>query len=461
MTGLPDCSSVQALRRAGVVFFVFSAVAFSVAARAQTFLPNAITTRSLSGQFVVIGERRVSPFASEPAVITNASLVRLEPALLAISAERFKDALWRALGVSGPWRGQIFLALRPAQSPGDNVFVISTRYNSGWIYRVELPDIISRARLAHALSGVLLLELANRDAGERSAEIPAWLADGLAQQLLADSLSGLFFSPPTKVENHVTADRIVAVRRGVDPLAEARRVLQDRPALTFDQLSWPDGAQMSGGDGGVYFASAQLFVCDLLQLPGGAARLRAMLETLPQYYNWQTAFRAVFSVEFPTPLDLEKWWALQTVSFIARDAGPQWTPVVSLQKLDEILSVPVDFRSASNDLPLLKEISLQDAIRTLEPAQQAEVLQTKLRDLELAQLRMAAPLAALNDQYRRTLAAYLGEGGVATRTAWVRHAPRRPGSAETLKALDALDAQRRALEAAVQADIMTRQSQNH
>jgi len=433
-----------------------------MAARAQMFLPNAISARSLSGQFAVIGERQVSPLGSLPAVLTNASLIRLEPALLSITAERVKEALWRELGAGGQWRGQIFLALRPARSLDEDVFVISTRFNDGWSYRVELPDIVSRTRLSRALTSVLLLELANRNAGERSAEIPAWLVDGLAQELLADSPAKIFFTSPTKIENRVPINRSIAVKRGVDPLAAARRVLQERPGLTFDQLSWPDDVQMSGTDGGVYFASAQLFVSDLLQLKSGAARLRAMLDALPQVYNWQTAFRTVFSAEFPTPLDLEKWWALQTVSFVARDAGLQWTPAVSLEKLDEILSVPVEFRSASNDLASLREISPQDAIRTLDSVQQAAVLQTILRDLQLAQLRMAAPLAALNDQYRRVLAACLGENSSATALrSWVKNPPRKAGAGDTLKKLDALDAQRRALEASVQADVLTRQNRHN
>ena len=37
------------------------------------------------------------------------------------------------------------------------------------------------------------------------------------------------------------------------------------PALTFEELSWPTDAQVSGADGGVYRASAQLFVNDLLK----------------------------------------------------------------------------------------------------------------------------------------------------------------------------------------------------
>ncbi len=458
MTGPSNRSCVQTLRRTGVLMILCSAFSFLAVARAQTFLPNAISARSVSGQFSVIGGRQISPLASLPAVLTNASLVRLEPALLAISAERAKGALWRELGVGGQWRGQIFLALRPARSFDEEVFVISTRFNDGWSYRVELPDIVSRTRLSRALASVLLLELANRKAGERSAEIPTWLADGLAQELLADSPAKMFFfPPPTKIENRVPVNRSIAVKRGVDPLAAARRVLQDRPALTFDQLSWPDDAQMSGADGGLYFASAQLFVSDLLRLNGGPEHLRSMLDTLPNYYNWQTAFSAAFSAEFPKPIDLEKWWALQTVSFVSRDAGPQWTPAVSLEKLDEILSVPVESRSASNDLPSLRDISLPDAIRTLDPAQQAEVLQTILRDLQLAQLRMAAPLAALNDQYRRVLAAYLGENsGAPELRSWVKNPPRKPGAGGTLKKLDALDAQRRALEASVQADVLTR-----
>ena len=460
MTSSSDGSRVQALRRFGVSMLLFAALAFAAAARAQMVLPSAISTRSLSGQFAIIGERQVSPLGSLPAVVTNTSLLRLEPALLAISAERFKDALWRELGVSGPWRGQIFLALRPAQSLDENVLVVSTRYDNGWRYRVELPDIISRPRLARALTGVLLLEMANRNAGDKSAEVPAWLADGLAQQLLNDSVAGLFFSPPTKVENRVPQDRIVVVKHGMDPLAAARRVLQDRPALTFDQLSWPDDAQMSGPDGGLYFASAQLFVSDVLQLKGGAARLRAMLDALPAFNNWQTAFRAAFNAEFPEPIDLEKWWALQTVSFVARDAGVQWTPATSLERMDEILNVQVEFRAASYDLPSLKGLSLQDAIRMLDPAQQREAFQTKLRDLELAQLRMAAPLAVLNDQYRRTLAAYLGERvGSPAPQHLVRHPPPKPNVADTLKKLDALDAQRHSLEASVLADSLDRQQQ--
>ena len=43
-----------------------------------------------------------------PFAVTNAEWVRLNPALLAISAERIKQPIWRQLGISSmtPWRDQ-------------------------------------------------------------------------------------------------------------------------------------------------------------------------------------------------------------------------------------------------------------------------------------------------------------------------------------------------------------------
>jgi hypothetical protein len=110
-------------------------------------------------------------------------------------------------------------------------------------------------------------------------------------------------------------------------------------------------------------------------------------------------------------------------------------------------------RTASNALPVHAQISLQAVIRNWDRARQVAILQTKLRDLELAQLRMAAPLAALTDGYRRALADYLGLGkrpSLVTR--WIKH-PFTSSSKltleDTLQKLDALDARRRAIESAI------------
>jgi len=437
---------------------VFCAVIFSMTAGAQVSPQEITSMRSVSGQFIVTSAPSLAArvrLAARPEIATNNGLVRLEPALLAVSAERIKASLWRELNLNPnvPWRGKIFLVLRPAQSTDEDVAIVTERFASGWNYQVRLPDVLPRTRFARAMTSVLLLEFANRNARARSAEIPEWLTDGLSRQLLADDWQETILTSPAKKVNGLLVSRTVTTERGLDSLADTRRLLQNNPALTFEQLSWPTDAQLSGADDGVYRASAQLFVNELLGLKNGRAHVHVMLETLPNCYNWQTAFQTAFQDYFPRPLEVEKWWALQIVDFVARDPGPRWTTAVSRKQLDEILSVPVEMRTASNALPVHAAISLQAVIRNWDPARQAAILHVKLRDLELAQLRMAAPLAVLTDGYRQALADYLGLGNSPSFVRrWIKH-PFTSSSKltleDTLQRLDALDARRRAIESAL------------
>lgn len=412
----------------------------------QSFLLDKNFARSISGQFIIYGELQSSPLAASPKFSADTNFVRLEPALLAVSAERIKDALWHRLEISPDTarRGQVYLAIHPARSLDESVNIIERRMDHGWVYRVELPDILTRVRFTRALTGVVLLEVANRAAQAHSGEVPAWLVDGFAQQLLAAGQPEIILSSPDKIVNGLPVTRINATQHGLDSLPAAATVLKNHPALTFQELSWPTDAQLTGDDGGVYRASAQVFVDSLFGLKNGPAQMRALLQSLPQFYNWQLAFQSAFRAEFPHPLDVEKWWTLQVVNFAARNPGPGWSPVVSREKLDQILSVPVEMRGASNSLPAPAEISLQAAIRNLNAVQQTEILSAKLRDLEIAQLRVSPQFAALTDGYRRALAGYFGEehSGKSLRT----HTPIASRKAGTLKKLDALDAQRRMVE---------------
>ena len=450
-------SSDSTIRRFNALpFFLFAALFLPAVTRAQTPLLDTTATRSsVSGQFIVISAKPASPPVRPLDAATNTELVRLEPALLAVSAERVKQPIWRRLGIDSmtPWRGRIFLALHPAASSDESVAIVSSHFAGVWSYRVELPDVLPRTRLTRALAGAVLLELADRgNPGDHSAEIPAWLTEGLSQQLLADAPQ-MILSPPGAAVNGLRENQIIDNERGVDALANVRPVLHDHPALTFDQLSWPDDAQLNGDDGGLYRASAQLFVSELLGLNDGAKNLRAMLQMLPRCYNWQTAFRAAFAADFPRPIDLEKWWALQSVSFAACDAGLAWTPAASRGKLDEILSVPVEIRSAATNLPVRAAISLQGVIGNFDFDRQRVVLQARLRDLDQARWRMAPPFAGLTGDYYRALADYLGgRNGAASAAGFsIKRPPATPSkktAADTVKKLDALDAQRRAIETA-------------
>jgi hypothetical protein len=425
------------------------------ATRAQLPTPDRNSARSVSGQFIVKGTPQFSPLAHSPRIAADTNLVRLEPALLVISAERIKESLWRTLEIKPgtPWRGQVYLVLHPAQSPDENVTIISQPFGGVWNYRVELPDVLPRLNFTRALAGALLLEFANRTAQSHSAEIPAWLIDGISQQMLAAGSSETILSLPSKIENGLPVTHLNLATSGMDPLAAARSVLKNSPALTFEELSWPTGAQLNGDDDGVYRASAQLFTSELLKLKNGPAQLRTALATLPQFYNWQLAFQSAFRADFPRPLDLEKWWALSVVNFVSLDPGPGWTLEVSQKKLDDILSVPVETRTATNSLPAHAEISLQAVIRNFDPEHQNAILQTKLRDLQLAQLRIAPQLAALTEGYRRALADYLGQHKASPGVTRIKNmviAPQKADASKTLKTLDALDDQRRTLETPVE-----------
>jgi len=451
---------IQRGKGPAVVSLLVGGVPFlPVSAGGQPSPPVVNSVQSASGQFVVTGPAQFSPLAHLPGVAANTNFVCLEPAVLSVSAERIKDSLRRQLGIEpdAAWQGKIFLVLYPAQSLDDAVTITSQPFLNHWNYRVQLPDVLPKVRFLRAMTGVLLLDLANRNARhEHAREIPDWLTDGLAQQLSGSELPEFILSAPGKLINGVPQNRLVATQRGLDPLADAHRVLHDHAALTFDELSWPTDIQLNGGDDGVYRASAQLFVSELLQLKNGPACLRVMLAALPGRYNWQTAFQSAFHENFPRPIDVEKWWALQVVSFAALGPGPRWTPAVSREKLDEILSVPVAVWTASNALPARTEVSLQAVIRNFDPPRQSAILQIKLRDLELALLRMAAPLAVLTDEYRLAVAGYLGENKNVRQPPWSKHPlPQKTSARATLKKLDELDAQRRIIESSIKPDVFT------
>ena len=417
-------------------------------ARADFSMPGMLSANSASGQFLVTSTTVASQLSSISEIATNDLFVRLEPALLAVSAERLRDLLMEKLGLDSraPWTGKIYLVIRPARSLDENVAVIPSRFENAWVYHVVIPDVLPRDRLVRTLTSVLLLEYANRGAGEHSADVPPWLVEGLAQELLAENFKETIISAPSDVVAHLPMDRTSQNEHTADSLTGARNVLQNYSVLTFAQLSWPTELQLSGEDGGVYRASAQLLADKLLSLRNGTAKMRAMLASLPRYYNWQTAFETAFRGNFPTPLDTEKWWALQTVIFSSEAPGAQWTARASREKLDEILSVPVEYRSASNNLPTYAEVSLQSVVKNFSPTRQRDILQIKLRDLELAQFRMAPSLAVLTAEYRNALAGYLGEVPV-KRDGQLgnKQVVKVVSARDTVRTLDALDAQRRSV----------------
>jgi hypothetical protein len=450
----PTTTSQRILGRFVFTFSFLTLIFSTAAAHGQSLSPENSSVQSVSGQFTVTVAPQFSPLLHRVDLATNSEIVRLQPALLAVTAERFRNALWSQLGFQpgGNWSGKIVLALHPARTPTDEVNLNIGPLLNVWHYRVELPDVLLRQRFSRALAAVLLLEIANRgnlDANH-SAELPPWLVDGLAQVTLGGELGKIILSAPDKKVDSLVQSRLNKKTRGLDPLVEARATLKNVSAPSFDQLCWPTGEQLDGGDGGAYFAGAQLFTADLLALKNGPEKMRAFLAKLPSCLNWQTAFFTAFREDFRRPLDVEKWWALRVVRFAAHDPGPLWTPAASRERLADLIAVPVEFRNEAGALPERMTISLQAAVQNFTPAQRESVFQLKLRDLELAQFRLAPPFSTLAAGYRVALVEFLGSGDESESAGVPNQKKMRVGrsasAAATLKKLDALDARRREAE---------------
>jgi len=453
------------------VFATGIVVALAGAANAQFARPDAGVVRSVSDQFVVHGATQTSPSMIVRALATNVNYIELSPARLAVTSERIKQAVYRELGDASPWQGRIHLHLQPVRALDEPVTIVSERFRDGWKYRLALPQSVERQRFIRAIVQTLLMELANRKAGDRAAEIPVWLTEGLTQRLLAMPDVEL-----TPLETRWTADgqaigpTVFDIRRAdprkqeppaamltassrrviwVDPLEEARRHLLARPPLTLEELSWLGGKALDGETGDAYRHSAQLFVTELLRLKDGRECARAMLDGLAGCYNWQTAFFRAFHAHFAQQLDLEKWWSLQVVNLTGRDAARLLTLEESWRELDRIVRTPVEVRRVANEMPERSEVTLQFILREWDQMQQTPALQARLRDLELIRLRAAPELAGLITDYYNVLSSYLRQrdnvGLILTSTTRDPNTKLKTLVREAVKQLDVLDARRAAM----------------
>lgn len=395
-------------RRARIVGFLTWAVACVAGGATLDPLlqPEGGVARSASGQFIAYGAPGAAS-ALARALASDENLLSLKPALVVVACERIKDALAAVLNDRAPWQGKIFLVAHWARAADEPVTLVAERVRGGWQYRLELPDPVERTRLARALVHALLRERAGRHAREHAPDLPAWLAEGLAEHLLQTRGAELVPPAPKWDVGGMTLTPLNVSGRWRDPLENARRVLREQPPLSFDELSWPAPEQLDGPSAAPFRANAQVFVTELLRLPDGAARLNAMLEQLGACYNWQTAFFRAFEPFFQRPVDVEKWWALQIAHYTGRDLGRTWSWPVSWAKLDEALRVPVEIRRRRDELPAAATVPLATVIRDWEFARQERALRERQRALELLRLRVARELVGLTDGYRRLLEVYL------------------------------------------------------
>jgi len=409
---------------------------------AQFVIPQGKSSRSLSGQFIINDERSAVPFLNDK-FATNQNYVRLEPAFLTVSCERLKQVLLRDIGATQPWRGKIYLVLQSARTTDDTITLLSQRFTDGWQYLLDVPDVVDRTRFVRTMTRSLLLEIANRNAGTRSVELPHWLVEGCVQMVLSSSDMELILPPPRATVNGLTLTSTMVTARKEDPFKGIRARLQANQPLSFEQLSWPQEGQLEGYPGEIYSASAQLFLSELLRLNDGKACLQMMLTELPSNYNWQFAFLRGFQSHFSRPLDVEKWWALNLAYFAGRDASKMWPLRESLERLDQALRFPVQVQTGTGQAPLYTAVKLQTIIREWDQGRQNLALSSKLRELEFLRLRVAMELDPLVESYHKTIENYLQKRNQSgSIIPFVKKAALRRHIEETVAELDGLDRQR-------------------
>lgn len=419
----------------------------------QPFVAGASSARSVSGQFLIQGGGGVHRSPITPVLENDTNFVRLDPTLLAVSCERVKQLVWRSLGVTSPWTGKVFLRLYPAQSADSPVLIEADQFRDGWQYRLSLPDLCQRERYVRGIVGVVLLELANREAREHSAEVPLWLSEGMAREIWVSNQREVILASPRFSASGLRMAMLDVSERKKSSLERAHQQLCSETPLTFQQLSWPKNDPVTGEPPELYRNSAQVFVHQLLQLPSGADCLRTMVQNLFRYYNWQFAFHQAFQTQFREAVDVEKWWSLQLVHFTGRELVETWNPDNSWEKLDQLIRSAVQIRVGTNELPLHTEIPLQTIIRDWPAYRQSEALGNKTRELRALQPRLSRDLAAIVDDYCATLNLYLERlvhpGFVLP---FRKQAVRHLNADEAIQRLDVLDEKRKALRPSIASD---------
>ncbi len=322
----------------------------------------------------------------------------LEPALLVASCERMKNELLFQLGLPDQWAGKVDLNINSALPEDAEPLLTAVCAPRGWRYELELPASIKAENLARALTHVLLLEMANRNAAQESARIPFWLVEGMMGQIQSSTAPTLFLQANLST---------VGDREVLPPVEQMRARFRARAPLTFQELSWPPEEQLTNKDEVFYRTSAHLLVYELLRFKDGRACLGRFLGLLPRHLNWQVAFLEACQPHFASLRDAEKWWGLTCLNVTGHNLADRWNEQESGEKLQEALNISVRVHTSADDLPTASSIPVQEVILRWAPSMQTVTLQKALATLTSMQARIAPEFAPILDGYCQVLNTYL------------------------------------------------------
>lgn len=362
-----------------------------LAAFGQATLP-AVTSHS--GRFMVTMSEIPAPTPQARAANAAVGLVELDPNLVAVSCERVRDAVQLSLGASAPTGRRIHVTIAPATAALPIPRLVSTLYRDGWQHHVTLPTPLDEASFVRALVNALLLHMVDGMGATTPAEIPQWLSAGLCRHVRA-------WNPHLLVRGNVRG--LNHERRLGDPLEAARAALATSPALSFDELSWPGAAELSGARRESFEHSAHVFTHQLLRLRDGPALCRRFIGGLAGRLNWQTAFLQTYATHFNSLLAVEKWWAVHLVAFTGRDQWQAWPLDTALARLDEALRVEARVRADKHSVPTNATVSLQTVLGEWTGSEQRAGVQAAIAKLTRIRPAMPAVLVSVVDGYLAVL----------------------------------------------------------
>jgi hypothetical protein len=370
--------------------------------------------------------------------LNNKDQVVLDPSLLVVSCERLKGLVLEELGLADQWQGRIDLTINPSLAEDKGPQLTAIRGAGTWTYELELPGSVQQEILLRSLIQTLLLEIANRQAGVQSAEIPLWLVEGMSAELQANNLPTFILQPGQHWSTNIVWNKETQMMQ---------MELSRRPPLTFQQLSWPRMSDLTEEGLPLYRSCAQLFLEQLLRLDGGRACLRSMIEHFPEHWNWQTAFLLAFHSHFDQLLDVEKWWGVSCVDFVRRGKTQTWSAEDCRKELQGSLDVPVEVHFDAGQMPVDAKITLQEVIRQWPPHDAFDAVQRAISGLRFLAPRATPEVRPLVDLYLKTLLDYQSATQATERERPLgKHTPSflAGAKADAIQQLNALDRQREA-----------------
>ncbi len=368
------------------------------------------TIKSTSGQFSVgfLEQFRVPPHLLEQEKAQG--IIVLNPELLTVSAERIKSSLLRQLGTSDRYRGKVRFQFTPGKSDPDLFFLQSTRFTSGWSYQITLSPKIKRSVFLRGTVAVLLLEMANRLATERTTEIPFWLVHGLTTELQESALVDLTPSHTDRITiggTNPLLGAVTPIQQRQDPILMTRQYLAQNVAASISELFIPEAVHLKGEKKTVFDRSAHFFVRQLLALPAGQAGLQQFLSGLASHLNWQHAFFPSFSNHFGNMLELEKWWSVALTDLTHLAPIGSWTLADSHAYLQRIITPSALVGQNRTELAQRTDFTLQQVMEQWDYDDQRTTLQQVVNRLRVLSVYAHPTLNSVILEYVKEVDGYL------------------------------------------------------